>query len=116
MNPAGKCVLLLTNQGKSVAKIIDKLGQTSKTYEKKIHDEDNSKSMDQNEKQKVEANRSNDINLGQNNLKIEKLELSSSITNEKKVFERNVPHVWNFDGLKMEFYPESWEVNFVFVV
>ena len=35
MNPSGKCVLLLTNNnGNKIAKIIDKIGQTVRTYEK----------------------------------------------------------------------------------
>ena len=35
MDPSGKCVLLLTNSsGNKIAKIIDKIGQTVRTYEK----------------------------------------------------------------------------------
>ena len=34
MDPSGKCVLLLTNNsGNKIAKIIDKIGQTVRTYE-----------------------------------------------------------------------------------
>ena len=58
MNPSGKCVLLLTNNnGNKIAKIIDKIGQTVRTYEKtenSINTENKQKKFDNEMKNTVD--------------------------------------------------------------
>ena len=143
MNFTGKCVLLLTsNRGDKIAKIIDKLGQTIKTYEfaknnvkieskeshlneeiekerKKGKEKEEEKEKEigkdligkdsKNKNYKVTNNKKKNINNYDDNNDINDGNINNKINNDIGG-QKMETHTWNFDDLKMEFSPHTWEV------
>jgi hypothetical protein len=81
MDPKGRCLLVMTQENGGVVKILDKSGNNIAVYEK-----DKIQNQQQSESEGKEQKKIKDI---------------------KDKFKN---HVWNFDGLKLEFDVQNWQV------